>query len=195
MNNILVAATRNEGKLKELRKIAEKYGMQLLSMDDVGCGNLEIEEDGESFRENALIKARALCELLKRPCIADDSGLCVDALDGAPGVHSARYAGEHGDDAANRAKLLEQMRGVSQRDAHFECCVALCFPERKRTIIARGICPGTIAEEERGTGGFGYDSLFVPDGYSKTFAELPEHLKNEMSHRAVALQELEKLLD
>ncbi|NMA93052.1 MAG: XTP/dITP diphosphatase [Clostridiales bacterium] len=194
MDNILVVATRNEGKLKELKGIAEKYGMQLLSMKDVGYGDFEIEENGESFRENALIKAETLCEMLGRPCIGDDSGLCVDALGGAPGVHSARYAGEHGNDAANRTKLLEEMRGISERGAHFECCIALCFPKSK-TIVARGICSGTIAEEERGSGGFGYDSLFVPEGYSETFAELPEEIKNLISHRGRALQELEKLLE
>ena len=194
MDNILVVATRNEGKLKELKGIADKYGMRLLSMKDVGYGDFEIEENGETFRENAIIKAETLCEMLGRPCIGDDSGLCVDALGGAPGVHSARYSGVHGDDAANRAKLLEEMRAVPQRGAHFECCIALCFPEKK-SIVARGICPGTIAEEERGSGGFGYDSLFVPEGYSETFGELPEEVKNLISHRARALQELERLLD
>ena len=196
MDNIMIAATQNKGKLKELRLITEKYGQQLISMADAGLGDLEIEENGETFAENSYIKAHTVALLTGKPCIADDSGLCVDHLDGAPGIHSARYSGEHGNDQANRTKLLEDLKDVpaEERTAHFTCCITLCWPDGK-TLVAEGICPGHIAFEERGEGGFGYDKIFMPEGHDRSFAELGVDVKNKIGHRARALARLEELLD
>ena len=196
MDNIMIAATQNKGKLKELRQITEKYGQLLLSMAEAGLGDLEIEETGETFAENSYLKAHTVSQLTGRPCIADDSGLCVDALDGAPGIHSARYSGVHGDDAANRRKLLDDMKNVPAEDrtAHFTCCITLCWPDGK-TLVAEGICPGRIAFEECGEGGFGYDKVFIPEGHDESFAQLGVEVKNEIGHRARALARLEELLD
>ena len=192
----MIAATQNKGKLKELRLITEKYGQQLISMKEAGLGDLEIEENGETFAENSYIKAHTVAVLTGKPCIADDSGLCVDILNGAPGIHSARYSGVHGDDAANRAKLLEDMKNVpaEERAAHFTCCITLCWPNGK-TLVAEGICPGRIAFEEIGEGGFGYDKVFIPEGYDESFAALGVDVKNKIGHRARALARLEELLD
>ena len=196
MDNIMIAATQNKGKLKELRQITEKYGQELVSMADIGLGDLDIEENGETFAENSYIKASTVTKLTGKPCIADDSGLCVDALDGAPGIHSARYSGEHGNDQANRTKLLADLKDVpeGERTAHFTCCITLCWPEGE-TLVAEGICPGRIAFEERGEGGFGYDRVFLPDGYEETFAQLGTDVKNKIGHRARALARLEELLN
>ena len=192
----MIAATQNKGKLKELRQITEKYGQQLISMADAGLGDLEIEENGETFAENSYIKAHTVAQLTGKPCIADDSGLCVDILDGAPGIHSARYSGVHGDDQANRRKLLYDLKDVpgEKSTAHFTCCITLCWPDG-RTVVAEGICPGRIAFEERGEGGFGYDKIFMPEGKDQSFAELGVEVKNEIGHRARALARLEELLD
>ena len=192
----MIAATQNKGKLKELRQITEKYGQQLISMADAGLGDLEIEENGDTFAENSYIKAHTVAQLTGKPCIADDSGLCVDILDGAPGIHSARYSGVHGDDQANRRKLLDDLKDVPEekRKAHFTCCITLCWPDG-RTVVAEGICPGRIAFEERGEGGFGYDKVFLPEGRDQSFAELGVEVKNEIGHRARALARLEELLD
>ena len=196
MDNIMIAATQNRGKLKELRQITEKYGQELISMADAGLGDLEIEENGETFAENSYIKASTVAKLTGRPCIADDSGLCVDALDGAPGIHSARYSGIHGDDQANRTKLLADLKDVPEEDrtAHFTCCITLCRPDGS-SLVAEGICPGRIAFEERGEGGFGYDKVFIPEGQQETFAQLGTEVKNKIGHRARALARLEELLD
>ena len=192
----MIAATQNKGKLKELRLIAEKYGQTLLSMADAGLGDLEVEENGETFAENSFIKAHTVAVLTGRPCIADDSGLCVDILNGAPGIHSARYSGVHGDDQANRKKLLEDLKDVpqEQRTAHFTCCITRCWPDGK-TLVAEGVCPGRIAFEERGEGGFGYDKIFMPEGLDQSFAELGVDVKNKIGHRARALARLEELLE
>ena len=196
MDNIMIAATQNKGKLKELRQITEKYGQELVSMADIGLGDLDIEENGETFAENSYIKASTVAKLTGKPCIADDSGLCVDVLGGAPGIHSARYSGEHGNDQANRTKLLADLKDVpeGERTAHFTCCITLCWPEGE-TLVAEGICPGRIAFEERGEGGFGYDRVFLPDGYEETFAQLGTDVKNKIGHRARALARLEELLN
>ena len=196
MDNIMIAATQNKGKLKELRLITEKYGQQLISMAEAGLGDLDIEENGETFAENSYIKAHTVAQLTGKPCIADDTGLCVDALDGAPGIHSARYSGVHGDDQANRTKLLADLKDVpmEQRTAHFTCCITLCWPDGRK-LVAEGICPGHIAFEEQGEGGFGYDKVFVPEGYDESFASLGVDVKNKIGHRARALARLEDLLD
>lgn len=184
----LVAATKNAHKLREMREILTSY--EIVSAADAGFLG-EPEETGSTFRENALIKARATASATSLPALADDSGLCVDALGGAPGVFSARYSGKG--DAANRALLLERLAGEEDRRAHFSCAVALVFPDG-REFVAEGRAEGTILHEERGTGGFGYDSLFWSDELKKTFAEADEEEKNNVSHRGRALAALAAML-
>ena len=187
MSMTVVAATGNAHKLQEMRAIFPAW--RILSEREAGFSG-EIEETGETFSENALIKARAVCKATGLPALADDSGLCVDALGGALGVRSARYSG--GGDAENRALLLKNLCGVTARGAHFCCAVALVFPDG-RELTAEGATFGVILEEERGTGGFGYDSLFFSDDLQKSFAEASEGEKNAVSHRGRALAALEKL--
>ena len=179
----LVAASGNAHKLKELRKIfGDLY--RVISMKDVGFDG-DIDENADTFAGNAAIKAEAVSQATGFPVIADDSGLAVDALGGAPGVRSARYAGEHGNDEANNNLLLKNLDGVENRSAAFHCAIALKLPGRE-TMIAEGLCPGVILHERRGTGGFGYDPLFLYEPLGKTFAELTEEEKNAVSHRARA---------
>lgn len=187
-----VLASNNIKKISEMRRILEKIvpGVELLSLADVGY-IYDIEENGKTFTENALIKARIPASL-GYIGIADDSGLVVDALGGAPGVYSARYAGDGHDDKANKAKLLRELDGVvdENRTAHFICVIACVFPESYgiSPIICEGRCDGIITREEHGEGGFGYDPLFyVPSG-GATFAEIPPERKNEISHRGRALR-------
>lgn len=187
-----VLASNNIKKISEMRRILEKIvpGVELLSLADVGY-IYDIEENGKTFTENALIKARIPASL-GYIGIADDSGLVVDALGGAPGVYSARYAGDGHDDKANKAKLLRELDGVADenRTAHFICVIACVFPESYgiSPIICEGRCDGIITREEHGEGGFGYDPLFyVPSG-GATFAEIPPERKNEIGHRGRALR-------
>ena len=160
---IVCAASNNAGKLKELRRILEQMGHEVRSLRDLGI-DLDPEETGTTFAENARIKAEAFCKASGLPTVADDSGLCVDALHGAPGVYSARYAGCHGDDAANNAKLLHEMEAVpvGGRAAQFVSAICFMLPDG-RTLEVAGECPGSISFAETGTNGFGYDPLFVPD--------------------------------
>lgn len=190
-----VIASRNAQKKKELETIlSESLGqVKLYSLDEVGI-LCEIEEDGETFAENALIKARAAAASGK-PGIGDDSGLCVTALDGAPGVYSARYAGEHGDDAANNRKLQKELEGKNDRSAYFISAVACVFPDG-REIVVEGRTEGVIITEARGQGGFGYDPYFFYEPLGKTFSELSADEKNAVSHRGKAVRALaEKLAD
>ena len=181
----IIAASRNEGKIKEIIKIFK--GARVISMREAGFEG-EIEENGSSFRENALIKAKAVAEKLNLPALADDSGLCVDFLGGAPGIYSARFSGEG--DAANRALLLQKMKEATHRQAHFECAVCLYIPGG-RTLFGVGRTDGEICEEERG---FGYDPLFYSYDLKKSFGEATAREKNRVSHRARALKDLmEKL--
>ncbi|MBQ3390035.1 MAG: XTP/dITP diphosphatase [Firmicutes bacterium] len=191
----VIAATGNEHKLRELKEILGKYGMNVISQEEAGFGDVDIVEDGESFDENSFIKAEAIMELSGQIAVADDSGLEVDYLNGAPGVHSARYAGEHKSDEDNNNKLLKELEGVpaEQRTAQFVSVVTLMYPDG-RMVSARGFCPGQILFEPRGTGGFGYDPLFLPDGQDQTFAEMDQETKNKISHRANALKNLESML-
>ena len=178
-----------------VREIAEIFrGYEIVSMQAAGFSG-EIEETGKTFEENALIKARAVCGALHCAALADDSGLCVDALGGAPGVHSARFCGRHGDDAANNALLLEKLKGVpaEKRGAYFESSVALCFPDG-REITAAGRTYGSILEEAEGEGGFGYDPLFYSDDLGKSFGTASPAEKNAVSHRARALEALSRKL-
>jgi len=182
---LMLVATGNEHKLRELKKMFGAY-YTLAPMTDAGFYG-PIDENASTFAGNAAIKAEAVCEATGFPAIADDSGLTVDALDGEPGVLSARYAGEHGNDDANNDLLLSRMTGKTDRKAQFRCALALKIPGRE-TIIAEGVCPGVILEARQGTGGFGYDPLFLYEPMGKTYAEMNEQEKNEISHRARAAE-------
>jgi XTP/dITP diphosphohydrolase len=194
---LVVAATQNAHKIKELTELTKDLGMELISRSEAGIPDFEIEEDGADFEENSLKKARAVMECCGLAAIADDSGLAADALGGAPGVLSARFAGVSGDgaDAANNRKLLALLADVpdAERTGRFVSVVTAVFPDG-RVIAARGECEGRIGREERGNGGFGYDPLFTPLGHEKTFAELSAEEKNEISHRAKALAALRERL-
>ena len=195
MDNIIVAASRNRHKIEEIEAITKKFGMRIISRDEAGIPPVEIEEDGQTFEENSFKKASEIMKLCGQITLADDSGLMVDYLNGAPGVYSARFAGEDGNDAKNNEKLLKLMEGVTadKRTAKFVSVITMVYPDGT-VLTARGECPGTILTAPAGDGGFGYDPLFVPEGYEKTFAQLTADEKNAISHRAVALVELERLL-
>ena len=183
----LVLASRNKHKIKEISDMLSEYldGVTLLSLDDVGITD-DIEEDGNSFEENALIKARAAAGA-GYIAFADDSGLTVRALDGAPGIKSARYAGEHGDDQKNRDLLLKNLDGVEDRRAAFVCCIACVLPNGE-SFTANGYADGEILFSERGEGGFGYDNLFYYVPLQRSFAELSAEEKNAVSHRRSAIR-------
>lgn len=191
----LVAATGNVNKLREIKEITEAFGVRILSKKEAGVEELDVEETGSTFEENSFIKAEAIMKATGCSAIADDSGLEVRALDGAPGVYSARFSGEDATDESNNLKLLELMKDIpdEERQARFVSAVTVCFSNGD-VITARGECPGRMLREPVGNGGFGYDPLFLPDGYDETFAQLSEEAKNGMSHRARALAALgEKL--
>ena len=183
----LIIASNNAHKLEEIKAILADSFDEILSLREAGIEH-ETIEDGKTFMANALKKAREIAELSGCCALADDSGLCVDALGGAPGIYSARYAGEHGNDAANRKKLLKELKGKENRNAHFTCAMALVRPDESE-ITAEGYVFGQIAYEEAGQFGFGYDSLFYLPEYSLTMAQLPPEVKNEISHRHNALQD------
>ncbi|MGM9683278.1 MAG: RdgB/HAM1 family non-canonical purine NTP pyrophosphatase [Eubacteriales bacterium] len=184
----IVLATHNKNKVRELSGLFGKYlgDIELMTLDEAGIYG-EIEENGSSFEENALIKARAAAES-GFIGVADDSGLCVEALGGAPGIYSARYAGEHGDDGANNRLLLENLAGNKNRKAEFVCSIACVFPDGRAPICVRGRVEGEILESPRGNDGFGYDPLFLYKPYGKTFAEISREEKNEISHRGMAVR-------
>lgn len=187
----IAIATNNTNKLREIRAILGGFFDEALSLADLGI-DIDIEETGTTLTENALIKARTIRDLTGLPALADDSGLMVDALDGAPGVYSARYAGEEHDDKKNNALLLKNLEG-KPRDAKFCSVIALCYPDG-RELTAEGSVRGVILEEERGTGGFGYDPLFFSPELGKTFAEATPEQKNSVSHRSRALRAMLELL-
>lgn len=194
----LIAATNNSHKLKEIIDILGPKGIEVSSMAERGL-NIEIEENGVTFEENALIKARKVCSLTGEAAIADDSGLEVDALNGQPGVWSARYSGESGPDKdiKNNQKLIKEMQKVPEekRTARFRSVIAAVFPDG-REITAEGFIYGKIGYKEKGQNGFGYDPLFIIDGYGgRTMAELNPSEKNKISHRANALKAFVKKLD
>ncbi len=183
----LVVATRNRGKLDEIRAILASLSVEVASLADYP--ELEpIEEDGATFEANAVKKALHVAASTGHLTLADDSGIEVDALDGAPGVHSARFAGPEATDEANNAKLLELMKAVpdAERTARFRCVVAIATPEG-HLEVAEGVCEGLVARRERGDKGFGYDPLFLVPEWGMTFGELPEGIKNAISHRGRAL--------
>ena len=203
---LICAATGNAGKLKEIRRILEAQGHEVKSQKELGI-TLEPEETGTTFAENALIKAKAICEASGLPTLADDSGLMVDALGGAPGVYSARYCGRHGDDEANNDKLLAELADVEEgkRAAKFVSAVCFYLPVG-RYVTYLGECPGRVIFERRGTNGFGYDPLFVPDEVGlaeggvrpntegRTYAELEAIEKDAISHRGKAMALLDENL-
>lgn len=190
----LVLASKNAHKLTELRAILSQQGVEVVLESDVGA-DVDVEETGATFEENALIKARAVMEATGLPAVADDSGLCVDALNGAPGVYSARYGGPGLDDVGRYRLLLENMRGMLDRRCKFVSCICCCFPGGD-TLAARGECHGTLAYAPKGEDGFGYDPVFFVPGLKKTFAQLTPEEKNAISHRGVALEQFaQKLRD
>ena len=190
----IVLASKNAHKIKELQTLLSKYieGIEILSLDDVGIID-DIEENGSTYLDNALIKAR-VAATSGYIGIGDDSGLSVRALGGAPGVYSARYAGEHGDTAANNALLLKNLEGENDRFAEFVCTIACVFPDGREPICVEGRTQGTILESERGNEGFGYDPLFYYEPFGKTYAELTYDEKNSISHRFKAIEKLAKEL-
>jgi len=187
----LYFATNNQHKLQEAKAILHEVGIDVLSLSDAGI-SLSVEETGDTFHDNAFLKAQALYEILQEPCFADDSGLEVFALHGEPGVRSSRYAGEEGNSDKNIIKLLEELKQVEDRRARFVTVVCLILDGVP--YFFEGEVRGKIIRERRGTGGFGYDSVFVPEGYEKTFAEMTSEEKNKISHRRNALMLMKDFL-
>lgn len=191
----IVAATKNKHKIREIEAITKEFGMTIIPRDEAGVPDIEVEENGETFEENSYIKAYEIMKLCGKITIADDSGLVVDYLDGAPGVYSARFAGVDGDDEANNEKVLRLMEGVpfEKRTARFVSVITMVFPDGS-SIVARGEVEGHLLTEVVGSNGFGYDPMFVPLGYDKSFGELDAETKNRISHRANALKVLKQKL-
>ena len=193
MSEKIVLATHTPGKLKEMSDILARFGVEVVSPGDLGI-TVDVEETGTTFAENAMLKAKAICAAAKLPAIADDSGLCVDALDGGPGVYSARYGGEGLDDKGRYMLLLNNMRGQTTRAAHFTCSIACAFPNGD-TLTAEGRCDGTIAFAPMGEGGFGYDPVFFVPEKAKTFGQLTAEEKSTISHRGKALKSFAEKLE
>lgn len=189
-----ILATNNMKKLAEMQRILSPLGINVVTAKMLGKELDDVVEDGETFEDNAKLKARAACKEMNMPAIADDSGLCVDYLDGAPGIFSARFAGEHGNDEKNNDLLLEKLDGVplEKRTAHYVCAICCTFPDG-REIVVRGECPGVIGFERDGHEGFGYDPLFLVDG--KAFGRYTAEEKDKISHRGNALRLLTKELE
>lgn len=184
----IIVATGNEGKMGEIREILRDENIHFVSLKDEGLQDVEIIEDGQSFEENAIIKARAISDLTGQMVLADDSGLEVDYLDKAPGIYSARYMGEDTPYSIKNNHIIEQLQGVEgeERSARFVCVIACAFPDG-RNITVRGVIEGRIAHEEKGGNGFGYDPIFYVPEFGCTTAELPPEEKNKVSHRGKAL--------
>ena len=189
----IIIATHNKHKLQEMSRILSPMGYEVVTDRDLGIELTDAEENGKTFLDNARIKAESGCKESGLPCIADDSGLCVDALDGAPGVFSARYSGTHGDDDGNNRKLLSELEGIptEKRTAHFACAICVSFPDGSE-VTATGKCEGYIGYEKKGTNGFGYDPLFMVG--DRSLAEMTAEEKNAVSHRGAALTALYKML-
>ena len=188
----IIAATHNKGKIKEIQKILGALGAEVMTQDEIGI-TIEPEENGTTFAENALIKARAVAELCDYAVIADDSGLCVDVLGGAPGVYSARYAGEGASDADKIKKLLSELSGQDNRSAKFVSAIAFILPDGEE-IVTHGEVFGRITETVHGEGGFGYDPVFFSEELGKTFGEATSDEKNAVSHRSRGLNALFDIL-
>ena len=181
----LIIASNNKHKIREIKKILGGKFDEILSLSEAGIDH-ETVEDGETFIENARKKAREIAEISGEISLADDSGICIDHLGGEPGVYSARYSGGHGNDEDNNDLVLEKLKGVSDRGAHYTCAMVLAYPDGK-TVEAEGYLYGSMTESRRGNGGFGYDPLFVPIGETRTVAEMTDDEKNAISHRSRAL--------
>ena len=197
MENTIVLSTHNKGKLAEFEGLAARLGLKIITRDDAGIPHdFDVVEDGTTFEENSYKKAYEVMKMCGLPTMADDSGLMVDALKGEPGVYSSRYGGVEGDAVRNYTKLLKEMEGLKgdDRKAHFTTVITLIYPDGE-TIVSKGECHGHITEEPRGDKGFGYDPVFIAEGFDKTFAELGPEIKNGVSHRAKALEELERILE
>lgn len=190
---IIVIATRNNNKTKEIKEYFKDSDIDFKDLNDFGPIP-EVVEDGDTFEDNAYKKASFTARVLGFPAMADDSGLCVDALDGAPGVFSARFAGEDATDKERTAKILEELDGNENRDAYFECVISLAVPTGP-ALTYEGKCEGKITDEPRGENGFGYDPVFFYPGFNKTFAEASIEEKSHVSHRGKALKELKNELD
>ena len=189
----IVLSTGSKNKVKEMKSILGDGDFKVIDKNEAGFSDLDVEETGETLAENAIIKAEAIWEKVHKTVIADDTGLFVDALDGIPGVRSARYAGEHATDEENREKLLNALKDEKNRSARFITCIAVIDEDGKVNTL-EGTCEGKIAEKETGTNGFGYDSIFVPEGYDISFGEISDELKNKISHRALAMKKLKEFL-
>lgn len=189
----LIIATSNRNKVKEIKELLRHLDLEVLSKDELDIEKFETIEDGESLEENSLKKAKDLKKRINHIVIADDSGLFVNSLDGEPGVYSSRYAGIEGRDDLNIEKLLKNLQD-KDRDAYFKTVISLIAQDDK-TFIVEGICEGKIANSPRGTNGFGYDPVFIPNGYNKTFAELGDEIKNNISHRGNALEKLKVVIE
>ncbi len=189
--NQLIFATHNAHKADEVKAIVGNL-FEVKNLSDINFFD-EIPETGNTFKENAFQKVKYLHDKLNCNCFADDSGLSVDALNGAPGILSARYAGEPSNSQRNTEKLLNTLKNISNRKAQFTCVIAVILDGQ--THFFEGIIRGTITEYPQGEGGFGYDPIFIPDGYDKTFAELPAEIKNKISHRAIAMQKFQLFLN
>jgi|LSQX01.3.fsa_nt_gb XTP/dITP diphosphohydrolase len=191
----IIVATKNVGKLEEVAQLLSKLPYDVISMSEAGMTD-DIEENGDTFEENALIKARAVWKVTGETVIADDSGLVVDYLGGAPGIHSARYAGEGATDADKNNKLLSELAGVpaDKKTARFVCAIGLIFPDGKEHVV-KGLCEGYIVEKPVGNNGFGYDPLFYVQEFGLTIAQMDADLKNSISHRGNALRKILGILE
>lgn len=189
----LILSTGNKHKVDEIKDILKDLNIEVLSKNELDIEEFDVEEDGTTLEENSIKKAKALAEKCDYMVIADDTGLFVNALNGEPGVYSSRYAGEEGNDLNNCLKLLDNLKGMEDRSAYFKTVIAL-ITEDKTIYTLEGICKGSIIEERRGSGGFGYDPVFKPEGYDQTFSQLGVEIKNKISHRAKALIELKNVL-
>lgn len=189
----IVFASHNEGKIKEIKKLLAPYGIKVKSALDMDLP--DVEETGKTFEENSLLKSRTIAKLVNKPCLADDSGLCVDALNGAPGVYSARYAPNRDFDKGMEKLLAEMEKSPNKsRNAHFFCVISLAWPDGQYKVFA-GQVDGKIAFHKMGAGGFGYDPLFVPEGFTSSFAQMSQEEKNKISHRGRAVEKLKDFLN
>lgn len=189
----IVFASHNEGKIKEIKKLLAPYGIKVKSALDMNLP--DVEETGKTFEENSLLKSRTIAKLVNMPCLADDSGLCVDALNGAPGVYSARYAPNRDFDKGMEKLLAEMEKSPNKsRNAHFSCVISLAWPDGQYKVFA-GQVAGKIAFLKMGAGGFGYDPLFVPEGFTSSFAQMSQEEKNKISHRGRAVEKLKDFLN
>ncbi|MCD6586164.1 MAG: XTP/dITP diphosphatase [Desulfobacteraceae bacterium] len=189
----LVIATRNPGKTREIRDLLKDFPLTIKNLDDFGPIP-EVVEDGDTFDDNAYKKSSFTARILGLPALSDDSGLCVDALDGAPGVYSARYAGENATDQENCEKLLKELAGKQNRNASFKCVISIAVPTGA-ALTYEGSCDGVILESPRGSNGFGYDPVFFFPDFNQTFAQIPQEKKGRVSHRGKALKEFRDEFD